>query len=109
MEMEIFVIDGGSTDGTLEILSQLVTEISSLRIIPLGKNLGTTASRNIAIQESQGQYILILDSDTEILPGALEALSKALESAPRIGIAAPRLFYPDGWFSLMQALSHCFS
>jgi GT2 family glycosyltransferase len=96
MEMEIFVIDGGSTDGTLEILSQLVTEISSLRIIPLGKNLGTTASRNIAIQESQGQYILILDSDTEILPGALEALSKALESAPRIGIAAPRLFYPDG-------------
>ncbi len=94
--IEIFVVDGGSTDGTLDILSQLVTEISSLRTIQLGKNLGTAASRNIAIRKSRGEYILILDSDTELLPGALKTLCKALEEAPRAGIAGPRLLYPDG-------------
>jgi len=50
----------------------------------------------MAIRESRGDYILILDSDTEILPGALGALREALEGAPRAGIAAPRLLYPDG-------------
>jgi len=94
--LEIFVVDGGSTDGTTEILSQLAKEIPELQIIFLGKNLGTTVSRNIAIKKSCGEYVLILDSDTEILPGALGILCQALKEAPRAGLAAPRLFYPDG-------------
>ncbi|MGB9919718.1 MAG: glycosyltransferase family 2 protein [Moorellales bacterium] len=96
VELELFVVDGGSSDGTPETLSQLSEQIPGLRIIELGRNLGTTVSRNMAIRESRGDYILILDSDTEILPGALGALREALEGAPRAGIAAPRLLYPDG-------------
>ncbi|MGB9619697.1 MAG: glycosyltransferase family 2 protein, partial [Armatimonadota bacterium] len=96
IELELFVVDGGSSDGTPEILYRLAKEIPGLRTIQLGKNLGTTVSRNIAIRESRGEYILILDSDTEVLPGALGTLCKALEEAPRAGIAAPRLLYPDG-------------
>jgi len=96
IKLEIFVVDGGSTDGTTEILSQLAKEIPELQIILLGKNLGTTVSRNIAIKKSRGEYVLILDSDTEILPGALGILCQALKEAPRAGIAAPRLLYPDG-------------
>ena len=96
IDLELFVVDGGSSDGTLEILSRLAKEIPALRTIQLGKNLGTALSRNIAIRESRGEYILILDSDTEILPGALGTLCKALEGAPRAGIVAPRLLYPDG-------------
>jgi len=96
IKLEIFVVDGGSTDGTTEILSELAEEIPQLQIILLGKNLGTTVSRNIAIKKSCGEYVLILDSDTEILPGALGMLCQALKEAPRAGIAAPRLLYPDG-------------
>jgi len=96
IELEIFVVDGGSTDGTMEILLRLAKEIAGLQVISLGKNLGTTVSRNAAIRKSRGTYVLILDSDTEILPGALETLCRALEDAPRGGIAAPRLLYPDG-------------
>lgn len=96
MELELFVVDGGSTDGTPEVLSRLAKEIPELRIVLLEKNLGTSISRNIAIKESRGEYIFILDSDTEVLPGALETLCQALEGAPRAGIAAPRLLYPDG-------------
>lgn len=83
-------------DGTPEVLSRLAREIPELRTIQLKRNLGTTVSRNIAIRASRGEYVLILDSDTEILPGALEALYKTLDGVPRAGIAAPRLLYSDG-------------
>lgn len=96
IKLELFVVDGGSTDDTLKILSRLKIEIPELQVIPMGKNLGTTISRNIALKQSQGEYVLILDSDTEILPGALKTLHEALETTPRAGIAAPRLVYPDG-------------
>lgn len=96
VELELFVVDGGSSDGTPRILSRLAKDIPGLRTVQLGKNLGTTVSRNIAIRKSRGEYVLILDSDTEILPGALGVLCRALEGIPRAGIAAPRLLYPDG-------------
>lgn len=94
--LEIFVVDGGSDDGTLEILSKLAQDIPELRILPLERNLGTTKSRNIAVKKSRGDYVLIADSDTEVLPGAISALYKTLKNNPRAGIAAPRLLYPDG-------------
>ncbi len=96
LEIEIFVIDGGSTDETLEILCQLAEQTPMLQVIKLGKNLGTTASRNIALKKARGEYLLILDSDTEVLPGSLKTLFDVIESEPRVGIAAPRLLYPDG-------------
>lgn len=96
IKFELFVVDGGSSDGTREILQRLEREIPELCVILLGENVGATVSRNIALKKSRGKYMLVLDSDTEILPGALEILYKTLENAPRVGIAAPRLLYPDG-------------
>lgn len=96
LSAEIFVVDGGSTDGTIEILSQLAREIAELQVIKLNKNLGTTVSRNIALKRAEGRYLLILDSDTEILPGALKTLCEVIEKEPRAGIVTPRLLYTDG-------------
>ncbi len=93
--IEIFVVDGGSTDGTLGILSQLTQEIDEIQVIELGRNLGTTVSRNIALKKAHGEYLLMLDSDTEVLPGALKTLLKVLEDNPKTGIVAPRLLYSD--------------
>lgn len=94
--LEVFVVDGGSNDGTLEILANYAEKISNFRIIQLGQNLGTTVSRNRAMRESKGEYVLVLDSDTEILPGTLGRLIETLKENPRAGVAAPRLLYPDG-------------
>jgi len=96
LESEIFVVDGGSSDGTWEILSRLAHANPKIKPIQLGKNLGTTASRNIAIRQARGDFLLILDSDAEVRPEALRRLCAALEESPKAGIAAPRLFYPDG-------------
>ena len=96
IDIEIFVVDGGSNDGTLEILNRFRKEVERFNLIKLEKNLGTTKSRNLAIKESQGEYLLILDSDTEILPGALRRLFETLKEKTKAGIVSPRLIYPDG-------------
>jgi len=93
---EIFVIDGGSQDLTLKILDEFSTKNHNIKIIKLEKNLGTTISRNIGIRKSVGKYILILDSDTEVKTGTVKILIDTINKGDKVGIVAPRLFYPDG-------------
>jgi hypothetical protein len=93
---EIFVIDGGSQDLTLKILDELSSKNHNIHVIKLEKNFGTTISRNIGIRKSIGKYIFILDSDTEIKAGIVKILIDTINKGDKIGIAAPRLFYPDG-------------
>lgn len=96
IKIEIIVIDNGSSDKTLEILEILKKEYQDLKVIKLERNYGTTVSRNIGIRKSKGKYIFILDSDTLILKNVLSTLIETIEQAKRVGIAAPRLIYPDG-------------
>lgn len=97
---EIFIIDGGSQDLTLKILDELSSKNHNIQVIKLEKNFGTTISRNIGIRKSIGKYIFILDSDTEIKAGTVKILIDTINKGGKIGIVAPRLFYPDG---LIQA------
>jgi len=93
-EMEIFVVDGGSTDGTLGILSQLVTEISSLHTIQLGKNLGTTASRVggfAEIIEDERHGFLVEPGDAKSLAQALMRILADDELRVRMAGAVQRL------------------
>ena len=93
---EIFVIDGGSQDFTFMILEELALKYGDIHIIRLGKNMGTTISRNVGIRKSIGKYIFILDSDTEVQEGTINTLIYVFNKNNNIGIVAPRLFYPDG-------------
>jgi GT2 family glycosyltransferase len=70
---EVVVSDNGSTDGSIEFLKGF----PAVKVIENGENLGYGAGKNIAVQNSKGQYILLLDNDiilTEknILSGLLE-------------------------------------
>ena len=93
---EVFVIDGGSQDLTLKMLDEFSTKNHNIKIIKLEKNYGTTISRNIGIRKSLGKYIFILDSDTEIKAGTVNILIDSINKRDKVGIVAPRLFYPDG-------------
>jgi len=96
VDVEVFAIDNGSNDKTLLILEQIEKKYPNIKPIKLKRNLGTTASRNIAIGKSSGEYIFILDSDTEVQPGTLGTLIATIEKGKKIGIVAPRLLYPKG-------------
>lgn len=98
---EIIVIDNGSRDRTLELLHGFQDRNDDIRLVPLSYNQGTTAPRNIGIRMARGEYVFILDSDTEVAPGTLRGLVEGVQRIPQretLGILHPRLIYPDGQF-----------
>ncbi len=94
---EVWVVDNGSTDGSVEILARLQSQYpGTLNVILLDHNHGTTASRNLALRRTTGRYVVVMDSDVRLSAGLVAGLISRLEEYPRCGIIAPRLIYPDG-------------
>ncbi|MFM8252899.1 MAG: glycosyltransferase family 2 protein [Planctomycetota bacterium] len=94
---EVIVIDNGSRDDSLAYLREWQQRLSSLVVVPLGCNTGTTFSRNIGLRMARGRTICVLDSDiTFSQPQTLRRLIDVLDKYPQAGIVAPSLVYPSG-------------
>lgn len=97
---EIVVVDNGSTDGSLKVVeSYKVRKFESLkvRLIENEKNFGFAKGNNIGIKEAKGDYLMILNSDTIVQPGAIKCLVDYLSSSKNQLLAAsPLLLLPDG-------------
>ena len=89
----LFVVDNGSTDGTVEIVEVFAAQDGRVRLFKEPENRGTTISRNIALRNLGDEigYVCILDSDTIVNESAIEALVALLESDPTIGLAGPTM------------------
>jgi GT2 family glycosyltransferase len=68
----------------------------SVQIVEIGKNVGFGRAQNAGFQQSRGEYILFLNPDTKILPGALQALLNIFEKNEQIGIAGALLVDSTG-------------
>jgi GT2 family glycosyltransferase len=90
---EVVVVDNGSYDGSIEMVRR---EFPTVRLKVLPSNPGYGAASNIAFRLCTAEYVLLLNSDTEVRPGALAALTRALDARPRVGIVGPRLENVDG-------------
>lgn len=69
--IEVIVVDDGSTDDTYQILSRIKEKYSRLKLIRQ-ENGGVSAARNTAIQNATGDYIAFLDSDDTLTENAVE-------------------------------------
>lgn len=78
---EVIVVDNGSSDGTPEICRAT----DGIRHIRLDPNVRQARARNAGIKESSGEFLLFLDDDDQLLPGALEEQVRSLESDPVLG------------------------
>jgi glycosyltransferase involved in cell wall biosynthesis len=79
---ELLVIDDGSTDATPQVIEQLLAENAG-RFTALRKpNGGLSSVRNRGIEEARGQFLIFLDADDEMAPGALEAVLEHIASNP---------------------------
>jgi len=88
----IVVADNGSDDGSVETIRRLFPSV----VVDLdASNPGYGAAANRAIRRCAGD-VLLLNGDTCLRPGALEALSQYLADHPGAGIVGPRLLSPDG-------------
>jgi len=93
-----FIVDNNSGDDSLKILrSWLVNSqhSSQNRLIPHSYNHGFSAGNNIGIKQSNGDFILLLNSDTIVRPSAIDLLVQTLIDNPGMGMASPRLEWPD--------------
>lgn len=94
---EIFIVDNGSTDATIEIINAFTLKYPiALSPILLQKNLGTTYPRNIALRKARGRFVVIMDSDVEISEDTLNRMIRYLIENKDVGIVVPKLKYPNG-------------
>lgn len=82
-DLEVVVVDDGSTDDTAEIVAGLTD--SRLRYVHK-PNGGVSSARNRAIEEARGEFIIWLDSDDVLLPGTVAAYADALREHPECDI-----------------------
>jgi GalNAc5-diNAcBac-PP-undecaprenol beta-1,3-glucosyltransferase len=70
--MELIIVDDGSTDNTREVLARL--DNPAIRIVYHEKNKGVTAAKNSGLNEIRGEWFTTLDSDDEMIPEAIETM-----------------------------------
>jgi len=116
-EVELICVDDGSRDGSREILSELESQHSNLRVLLQPKNLGKGAALRRGIQEATGDYVLIQDADLEYdpadYPNLLEPLiqgkADVVYGSRFLGSGPHRVLY--FWHSvanrLLTLLSNC--
>ena len=97
LDYEILVADNGSADHTADLLAEFGRVLGPrLRPIALDHNTGTTYPRNLAMRQSGGRFICVMDSDAEIMDHDLSPVLRLLADFPEIGIVGPRIIMPDG-------------
>ncbi|MFA6351411.1 MAG: glycosyltransferase family 2 protein [Bacteroidales bacterium] len=84
---EIVVADNGSKDDSLVWLEQ---EHPDIRLINLGKNHGYAGGYNLALEQIDSPFAVLLNSDVEVTPGWLEPLVNLMEN-PEVGAAMPKI------------------
>ena len=90
---EVLVLDNASTDGSAEAVREFDPGIE---LIELQQKQGKAANDTTLLRQARGRYCLLLNEDSEILPGTVEALLAALEADPEAGAAGAQLEDGDG-------------
>src|ERR1700742_1813694 len=90
-EVELLVVDNGSRDGTLELLRERGVEH-----VALPRNVGFAAAMNRGVDATDAEFVLGLNADTVVAPGAIGALAAALAADPGLGGVQPRILQTEG-------------
>lgn len=91
--VEVVVVDNGSTDGTLKAIENAYPEVVR---VGAGGNLGFARAVNLGVAHSTGRQILLLNPDTQVLPGSLEAMLAFAQAHPEYGMYGGRTLRPNG-------------
>lgn len=90
---EVIVVENASHDGSYEYLREHHPDV---QVIRNEQNEGFARGSNQGMRVARGRYVLLLNTDTEVFPDAIERLYRFLEEHPGHGAVAPRLVHKDG-------------
>jgi N-acetylglucosaminyl-diphospho-decaprenol L-rhamnosyltransferase len=93
VEREILVLDNASEDGSADAVRGLGGEI---RLIALSQRTGKAENDSTLMREAKGRYCLLLNEDSELRPGAVQALLEVMEREPKAAAATAQLLDSGG-------------
>ena len=115
---ELIIVDNHSLDTSLQQIKSFISKsplLHKVSILSTDRNLGFTGGNIRGFDQSLGEYIALLNNDTEVAANWLEELSNAMDSHPEVGICASKLVVfgtnaidsaGDGFSSFLRAFKH---
>lgn len=99
---EIIIVDNNSTDDTLKKAEMFALKLSKVTIIPLTKNEGFGHGHNVAMQQSNSDYHLVMNLDVvPENPKVVSSMVKIMEDNYNIGLLSPLVKFPSGEIQLL--------
>ena len=92
IETETLVVDNGSRDGSVAAVRE---QHPWAEVIALPENIGFAAGNNVGLRRAKGRHAVLLNSDTIVLPDALERGVRHLDAHPEVGAAGLQMLNPD--------------
>jgi GT2 family glycosyltransferase len=93
IDFEIILVDNASTECDAVIFKH---DFPNITLIKSAQNVGFAKGNNLGIQQAKGEYILLLNSDIELIENSIYSCVEFLRNNPKIGVVSPMLIYPDG-------------
>ncbi len=93
LALEILVVDNASRDGSAEMVRDM---FPSVHLVQNGANVGFARANNQALMLAAGRHVMLLNSDTVVLSGALQTLVEFMDAHADAGACGPRLLNADG-------------
>ncbi len=90
--VETIVSDNGSSDGSLELLAR---DYAWVRVLPLGENRGFAGACNAGMRVARGEFVVLLNNDTEADSRWLEEIIAAFQRHPEAGLIASKMLLFD--------------
>lgn len=95
-KIEIIVVDNNSSDDSVSMLLELKKKLSSLNVVQNKKNVGFAKGCNIGASSAKGEYVLFLNSDTQVLDKGFISMVDFMKKNPKVGILGGKLHSADG-------------
>lgn len=97
-DLELIIVDDGSTDDTSDVLARLAGGDPRIRVCRLERRVGAAAARNHGIERACGEYVAFIDDDAQWRPNKLDCQLRLLGAAPDAALAYCPFVYvdPDG-------------
>ena len=88
-KMDVIVVDNGSSEETLNDIRLFCGKYPDVRLIANGENLGFAKGNNVGLRAARSEYVLLLNNDTYVAPGAIYGMVRHLQSKPSVGAVGP--------------------
>ncbi len=96
-ELEVIVVDNGSSDRTVSLITERSGRYPAIALISNSRNEGAAKARNQALKQASGEWVLTLDADAALENNFIASFLRFIKSAQeqeRLGIIVPKILYP---------------